>query len=95
MSRGWKDKDRASNAGRKAGVRRTEQAIAKLIQKARSGEKITMADSRKYAKFMMNAYGLEHADDWFFKKYQEGEGKKLKKENAEMKTFKDLREKIS
>ena len=65
----FKNKKVASEAGRKVGIRRTEKAIGRLIRKAKSGEKITMQDSKNYAKFMMNVYGLEMPIDFFYNKH--------------------------
>jgi len=76
--RGWKNTKRASEAGRKAGIRRTEAAIGRLIRKSKSGEEITMKDSKNYAKFHMNAFGMELADDWFYKRVRSEKYKKFK-----------------
>lgn len=86
----FKNKSVSSGAGRKAGIRRTEEAIGKLIRKAKSGQEITMADSKKYAKFQKTAYGMEVPDDFFYKRSKEKYGNK--KESTGMKTFKELRQ---
>ena len=66
----FKNKKVASEAGRKAGIRRTEEALSKLRKKMKAGD-YTITDAKRESKMRMNAFAMDISPEWLMKKSEQ------------------------